>query len=75
MLLEGTRKSPHPSLLLELIAGLFPLPSPVNSKCKPRGSLTNQETTEVEVGLIQIDERVRGFAYQQERDCDVVFGD
>ena len=46
-----------------------------NSKCKPRGSLTNEETTEVEVGLVQTDERVRGFAYQQEGDCDVVFGD
>ena len=70
MLLEDTRKS-SPA------RGNTPPPQvmPTLKYTNQRGSLTNEETTEVDMWLVQIDERVSGFAYQQERDCDVVFGD
>lgn len=39
------------------------------------GGLTDEEAAKVEVGLVQFEQRVSGLPNQQERDCDVVFGD
>lgn len=73
----------HPSLLLELLAGLSPLlpvppprpPVMPTPNTDQQGSLTNENTTEVEMWLVQTDERVSGFAHQQEGDWDVVLRD
>lgn len=75
--LEGPGKSPRPRLRLESTAAWIPLPSPKGRAVSKNrhSSLTDEETTEVEVWLVQMDKRVSGFAYQQERDCDVVFRD
>lgn len=69
----------HPGLLLTYAGGVgshsLPLQVTPALNINQQGGLTDEETTEVEVRFVQIDERVRGFAYQQERDCDVVLGD
>lgn len=39
-----------------------------------RAALTNQKRLEVQVDFLKRDSRVSGVTHQEERDCDVVFG-